>query len=55
MVQPTEYLCFDGLDNDQDCLVDQADPDCQRQWSDQGRTGWPLPTDNSVVTDVDNV
>ena len=28
-VQPTEHHCFDGLDNDQDCLVDQADPDCQ--------------------------
>jgi hypothetical protein len=24
-----ERLCNDGVDNDEDCLVDAEDPDCQ--------------------------
>jgi hypothetical protein len=28
-VVPVEELCQDGLDNDEDCLTDSEDPDCQ--------------------------
>ncbi|MCD6500303.1 MAG: hypothetical protein J7M25_18560 [Deltaproteobacteria bacterium] len=28
IIPPTEQLCSDGRDNDQDCLIDSADPDC---------------------------
>ena len=27
-IPQSEEACDDGLDNDEDCLVDQADPDC---------------------------
>jgi hypothetical protein len=28
-ISQTEQLCNDGRDNDEDCLVDQDDPDCR--------------------------
>lgn len=28
-ISKTEQLCNDGVDNDEDCLVDMDDPDCQ--------------------------
>jgi hypothetical protein len=30
-VPDVETRCDDGLDDDEDCLVDEADPDCRRQ------------------------
>lgn len=33
---PTEHLCHDGRDNDEDCLTDGEDPDCDQQPESRG-------------------
>jgi hypothetical protein len=45
--QGKEY-CFNAIDDDDDNLVDRADPDCQRL--DSGSPLLPLPTNTSVPT-----